>query len=57
MGTGKMKAELAARLISRKEGMGDTDMKPTFFTARLNWIVTLAALAMATIAASGPFFA
>lgn len=32
-------------------------MKPAFFTLRLNWIVTMAALALATIAASGPFFA
>lgn len=31
-------------------------MKGTFFTTRLNWIVTMAAIALATIAASGPFF-
>jgi len=32
-------------------------MIAVIFRTRLNWVVTAAALAMATIAASGPFFA
>jgi hypothetical protein len=31
-------------------------MKPAIFTTKLNWIVTIAALAMATVVAISPAF-
>lgn len=31
-------------------------MKPTFITIKLNWIVTFAALALATVVAASPAF-
>ena len=46
-------ARHAARLFSGKEA-GGIAMKPAIFTTKLNWIVTIAAVALAAIAAISP---